>query len=114
MFIPNKSCTISKRTGYDSWGKALYSNPVPAKCAIIKLTEAREKTSVRTDSSASRGNAEEIKSDARLLFPASTIINKSDIITILNFKLSVTSAFPRVDIPGNLDHWQVDAEMESS
>lgn len=114
MFIPNMSCTISKRTGHDSWGKPTYSSPAPAQCAIIKLTEAREKTSVRTDSSASRGNAEEIKSDARLLFTASTVISKSDIVTILGFRVSVTSVFPRIAVDGRLDHWQIDAEIESS
>lgn len=113
MFIPNLTCTIAKKTGYDSWGKPTYSAPVPATCSIIKLTEARDKTSVRTDSSASRGNAEEIKSDARLLFPASTSVNKEDVVEVLTFKLSVTSVFPRVDVPGNLDHWQVDAELQT-
>lgn len=113
MFTPNLNCLIKARTGYNRYGADAYGAATKARCSIIKLEEAREKTSVRTDSSASRGNAEEITSDARLLFPNAQSINRGDLIQVYGFVLKVSSIFPRIAVNGRLDHWQVDAEIEA-
>ena len=114
MFIPNTDCQIKERGARDRYNEYSYGKPRRARCSIIKLKEARGKTSVRTDSSASRGNAEEITSDARLLLPSSESINRGDLIKVYGFVLKVVSIFPRIAVNGRLDHWQIDAEIEVS
>ena len=78
MFIPNLHCSITKQGVTDLYGQTTEGETIQSKCAIVKLIARNEKTSVRADSSASRGNAAEITSDARLLFSDSSDIEIGD------------------------------------
>lgn len=74
----------------------------------MKLTSTSEATSVRTDSSASRGASREIVADARLLFPQGSEVKIDDRVDVLGHSLKVVSVFPRQALGGRLDHYQVD------
>ena len=95
----------------DLYGKRTYSAWVTKSFGIIKLEQKSEKTSVRTDSSASRGSAQEILADARFLFPKDVILKEGDRIQFGGFYLTVVSVFPRHRVTGELDHWQVDCDI---
>lgn len=101
-------CSITPTVGYDRYGKEQLGNSYTAKCAVVKLTQVSEPTSVRTDSSASRGAAREIIADARLLFPKTTAVGIDDKVEIMGVSLKVLSVFPRTTIGGQHDHNQVD------
>ena len=104
-------CTISPTVGHDIHGAQQLGNSYMAKCAVVKLTAASEPTSVRTDSSATRGAAREVLADARLLFPVHTKIAIDDKVEVLGHNLRVLSVFPRLTIGGSHDHNQVDLSI---
>lgn len=114
MFIPNTHCRITDMNGrFD-----VHGNPVPGairtvQCAVVKIAETRVKTSVRTDSSASRGFAHESSVSARLLFLAGEVICEGDLIEFRNYKLKVTGVSPMYSVNGAPDHNQIDAETWS-
>lgn len=101
-------CSITKTVGYDVYGKEQLGDSYTAKCAVVKLTQVSEATSVRTDSSASRGAGREIIADARLLFPKTTDVGIDDKVEVMGVELKVLSVFPRTTIGGKHDHNQVD------
>lgn len=111
MLIPNITCNVTKRLGTDVYGQEQMGTAVVTKCAIVKLLSAKMKTSVRADSSASRGNADEVVADARLLFLPQTDVAEGDEVNVAGFRLKVVGIFPRYNMPGKLDHWQVDADI---
>ena len=78
------------------------------KCAVVKLEQTSEKSSVRADTSASRGNANEITAAARLLFLPPVDIAMDDIVVIRGIKLKVVNKQTRFDVFGRHDHNQVD------
>ena len=114
-FLPNTDCTVERAdAGTDVYGQQSLGAAVTVRIAIVNLEITREKTSVRTDSSASRGNAEEaIATRVRLLFPADFEPKNGDRVTVLARELKVISVFPRLDIVGTLDHHQVDCDVWS-
>jgi hypothetical protein len=109
MFQPNTHCAIIRIGGkFNSTGEGVELPPINAKCAIVKLEVGVVKTSVRVDSSASRGNAWEGEAVARLLFLPNVEMTRGDRIEIHGYKLMVQSMFPRLHVSGAVDHWQVD------
>lgn len=111
MFRPNLKCEVATVVSTDIYGKRLYSDWTTVPFGVVKLEESSGKTSVRTDSSASRGSAQEITTDARLLFPAYVALKQGDRIRHGNFNLTVVSVAPRYNVLGRLDHWQVDCNV---
>ena len=114
MFIPNLTCSITKSDGgFDRYGQPIPGRTFTSKCSIVRLRVEDEKTSVRSDSSATRGMARENVADARLMFPANTDIEMGDRIDIQGVSLRTMSVFPRHAVSGKFDHYQVDAMIWS-
>lgn len=107
LFKPNLDCTISKPSGKNLYGEEVLSAPVNSRCAIIKLEITIEHSSVRADSSASRGAAREFQGSATLLFPASVSVQHDDLVEVAGHKLRVLGTFPRHNLQGVLDHYEV-------
>ncbi len=64
-----------------------------------------EPTSVRSDSSASRGNAQElVMTNAKILFPAHVRIAIGDRFEIQSYDLGLVGREPRISVAGELDH----------
>lgn len=115
MFIPNVTCTVTKANGgYDRYGQPTPGESREVRCSIIRLDLEDMKTSVRSDSSATRGMAREVVANARFMFPSDELIEIGDLLTVLNtIRLRVKSVYPRISVIGNLDHYQVDADILS-
>lgn len=112
MFRPNIACKIYVASGKND----VYGQPLPAevrneRCSVVKLVTMSEKTSVRVDSSASRGTAREFQTEAVILLQSNTAANIDDVIEVANTTMRITSKFPRIDILGKLDHYQVEAVL---
>ena len=107
MFRPNTFCFVSSRTGYDEWGRESYGKKNRLPCSVVRLKIAREKTSVRADSSASRGRGQEVKSDSIVLLPPSYDVKIGDRLEIMGYALEVESIYPRLNIMGRHDHNEV-------
>lgn len=110
MFRPNLDATVepvSQET--DEYGQRQFGAVKNTRCAIVTLKAKSEKTSVRTDSSASGGRAEEKQGESRLLFRPG-IVKLGDRVTVVGMALRVLSVFPRHDVNGRHDHDEVDCE----
>lgn len=108
MFRPNKNCVLHKSSGKtDVFGQPLPSAKIPERCFIITLNLKNEKSSVRADTSASRGSARELQADAVLLMTKFSKAQIDDVIEIEGIKIRVVGRFPRHDLNGRLDHYEV-------
>lgn len=114
MFRPNLDCRLQLASGdTDGYGQPLPSRYVKERCAIVKLVVANEKSSVRADSSASRGNASEAQAVSIILLQPTTQAQHDDIIEVAGYKLRISSMFPQHDVNGRLDHYEIQATMWS-
>lgn len=111
LIQPNIDVVVTKRGGHDMYGQEMPGREIKSRCSIVKLLSGMERTSVRTDSSASKGSAHESVSDAVLLFPPDIDIEFGDKVTlaVTNTHLKIIGIFPRHDVVGRLDHLQVTA-----
>lgn len=114
MLRPNVCCTIERLAGHDLYGGRALSKPQTTQCAVVKLLSAREASTVRADSSASRGGARQIQADARLLFPTSVALDEGDRVTVSGIRLHVKSIRPRFDAFGAHHHNEVDLDIWAS
>lgn len=110
MYIPKNKCSVSS-TRYDSKGQEQIIDTWPEKCAIVSIVVSDEKTPVRTDTSASRGNAKELISDAIILLGPRSKVAIGYVIKVEGYKLRVVGIQPRFDISGRLDHHEVNADI---
>lgn len=108
MINPTVPCVVVKTNGTDVYGRVQMGQRVRTKCNIVQIVNMREKSSVRADSSASRGRAHEFVNASKLLFQKHIAITLNDIVEILDMKLQVKSVFPRHDVHGKLDHYEVE------
>jgi hypothetical protein len=110
MFRPNQTCTLNISSGKtDIYGQPLPLRRVRERCAVVKLEITNQQTTVRTDSSASRGNAMETVANAVLLFTKNTAANIDDVIEFAGAKLKIVSKHPRYSVTGDLDHYEIGA-----
>jgi hypothetical protein len=107
MLIPNLTLTYKKRIGTDLYGTETLSASATERCAIVKLRFEAQHTTVRADSSGSRGYASEFAAQTKILVLANTAIEISDQITIQGVTLRVVSKFPRHSVIGLLDHFEL-------
>jgi hypothetical protein len=96
----------------DRYGKAVYYTPVKTPCSVVKLEVSSVASSVRADSSASRGAAEQEEAAANLLFPPNVKIAIDDIVVVANVRLRITMTHQRFHaVTGSLDHIEVGAAI---
>ncbi len=109
MFIPNTYCLKYPRSDtQDVYSNYSYGPAVRMACSVTALDLKVSTTSVRADSSASRGRAEEEIGSARILFPKTAIIREGDIVQVEDEYIECTRIFPRRNVLGRIDHIQVD------
>lgn len=105
MFQPNGSCTLRRRAGRDKYGQAKLADPVTIDYAPVDMNMTVEKTSVRSDSSATRGQAEQLVSaNAKVLVPANTVIQSGDKLEIDGANYQVSGIHFRKNVFGSVDH----------
>lgn len=110
MFRPNTTCIITETQGYSVHGEPAFGIAQTVPCGIVRLDLTSQKTSVRTDSSASRGNAEEEVSRSVLLFPATVTPKLGSKVEIMGITLRIMAVQPRLTVRGGLDHYQCTLE----
>lgn len=110
MYRPNRTCVINVSSGKtDVYGQPLPARKVKEQCAIVKLDIKSAKTPVRADSSASRGNAREIHTDAVILFGPKTVANIDDVVELGLETVRIMEKHPRYNLRGELDHYEMHA-----
>lgn len=118
---PRTRCVITRKTGgYDRYGREEHSTRKRiTKCAIIHMYNETEKTSVRADSSASRGRSDERLSDGRILLKPTEDIRTGDLVEVTlkggdRITLQVNRIFRRMDVEGVAHHIDVEGDRWES
>lgn len=112
MVILNIPCIIIKPAGHDVYGQEIAGQAQREKCAIVKLTVASQHSTVRVDSGATRGAADEAVSDSVILLGKKSIVGLDDYIEVSSVKLRVKAIRSRFTVSGKLDHYEVRCEIE--
>jgi hypothetical protein len=76
-------------------------------CSIVKMVMSNEKSAVRADTSATRGNAREMEADTVLLLTKRTVAKIDDNVELMGHQFRIMSIYPRCDVLGSLDHYEV-------
>ena len=114
MFRSNNTCTIRTSSGKtDVYGKPTPGNAYKERCAVVKLEIRSEKSAVRADTSATRGNARELVAHSLILLHANTHAEIDDVIEIMTYSLRILTKQPRFSANGTLDHYEVTASVWS-
>lgn len=110
MFIPNVFAMVAQPVGHTIHGEVMFDPSVRTPCAVVRLDYSAQKTSVRADSTASRGAAGERVAQSRMLFPENVRIEVGSKVEIAGLTLRVTTKEPRYAVTGRLDHFECDLE----
>lgn len=111
MFIPNLVGQHTARTGHNAHGEPIFASvSTNIACAIVHLDKATDVTSVRSDSSASRANAREQLTTAKILIVKTATVSAGDKFTISGATMRIVGVEPRYAVTGNLDHYECDME----
>ena len=85
-------------------GEPSYLTPKEEGCSVISLDLALDRTSVRADSSASRGRAEEIGGTAMILVSPKLTVLEKDIVEVQGQWFEVVAVWPRLRVRGGVHH----------
>ena len=110
MFIPNRNGLLSRQIARNAYGEPTFAAAQSVACGVVRLERVDQKTSVRSDSSASRGNANEYVANAVVLFPAAVEPKVGDKFEIEGLMLRITTRHPRIAVSGRLDHYECGLE----
>lgn len=113
MFRPNQRCRIRLAGETDVHGQTTPGPVITERCSIVRLMVSQSKSSVRADSSASRGAAHELQADAVILMTVTTKARIEDMVEFAGAKFKISGRFPRHDANGRLDHIEIHATIWS-
>lgn len=113
MFRPNLNCVIREQDGADVYGMPKQGAKFKERCASIKFSVSNEKSSVRADSSATRGNAREFEADALFLVSPKSRAEIDGLIEVMSHTFRIISKFPRHAVDGRLDHYEIGCDYWS-
>lgn len=108
----NVPCVVYDVSGTDQYGQQSYGVVRKSVCAIVKLVESTQHTTVRADSGATRGHADESVADAILLLPKQHQPKVNSKVVVRGVSLRITSCRTRMDVMGRLDHYEVRCAIE--
>lgn len=107
-FRPIASALHRSVTGFDATGRPILDDGRKVGFSPIKIDHSVRQTSIRTDKSASKSRADEDVVDARLLVEPRAQLALGDILEFNGAQYRVVTIFPRYDMSGIVDHYQVD------
>lgn len=110
MFRPNLIGTLKRVTGFDLHAREIYAEPIECPFAQLIFTRDAERTTVRADSSGSRGSADETVSDASVLIVPYIRPTFGDRFEFDGFTYKIVGIHPRRSVTGALDHWECTLE----
>lgn len=112
MFEPNLVGKLSRLTGRDVHSRPSFSEPVDCPFGIVNMQLSAQKTSVRADSSASRGSTDEIAAErARILIASFIAVGIGDRFQFDGLTYHITSRHVRRSVMGAVDHFECDMEI---
>lgn len=113
MFRPNTNCVIGKTGSVDVYGQRATGKLYKERCAVVTFEIQNIQSSVRADSSASRGAAQEEVANVVVLLSKTTVAAIEDTLTVAGRTLKIATIEPRFNVLGKLDHYRVKCETWS-
>lgn len=112
MFTPNVIGILKPRIARDIHGQSMFGDPVQCPFAVVNLETKSQKTSVRADSSGSRGAADEIASDRlKILISPHIIVKIEDHFEFDGESYVIKRLHPRRAVSGQIDHFECDLQV---
>jgi len=111
MFRSNFTCYLTPVAGTDVYGQNTFGLRRRESCAIVKLIDESVHSSVRADSTATRGHADEFENIAKILLTKNSAVGIDSKIEIQGQTLLVTKVHRRVGLDGQVDHIEVDCDL---
>lgn len=111
LFNPNATCVIVKTVSFNKYGEPERYDRITEKCAVLRAKRNIKKSSVRADSSASRGNAIENIADYWLILMPDTKAEINDLIEIHDVQVKIIELIPRFGLSGKHDHTEAKCTM---
>lgn len=111
LFKPNQDCLLRRRVERNVYAEEVLGPPIKTRCTIVSLDVRIESSSLRADTSATKGNAREMIAEGKVLLPPDALARVNDQLEVDGFKLRIVGLLPRRDIAGNLDHLQATVSM---
>lgn len=108
---PNLDCRVYKKGEADLYGQPQLGRAIAERCAVVKLKHDSQHTTVRADSGASRGHADEFVATSKILLMPTTTAELDDKLEVHGIAMRVISKWPRFDVAGRLDHYEVQGEL---
>jgi hypothetical protein len=113
MFQPNLTGRLSSRVNRDQHGRITWGDQIVCPFAIVNLEISDEKTSVRADSSASRGAADERAAvRAVILIGLSPEPRIGDLFSFEGINYMINERHVRRSVTGVIDHYECGMEIK--
>jgi hypothetical protein len=110
VFIPNRTCHIRRKGPADLYGQYSYGDKEAIRFALVRFDTKTEDSTVRADSSATRGNIQEFHASGRILVAKKHVPKHGDIVIVDNKVFNIKEVEPRYNVQGQLDHYECDLE----
>lgn len=111
MFIPNRTCEIRRKgTTKNVFGQPTFGSPETIKFALVRFDTKTEDSTVRADSSATRGNIKEFHASGRILVKPDVNPKWGDLVIVDKKVFRIKEVEPRYNVLGMLDHIELDLE----
>lgn len=111
-FTPNLIGRLYRPEGNDIHGRPRFGAPTDCQFAVVNAKRQTEKTSVRADSSASRGSADEITTGlGRILIARHHTVEIGDLFEFDGDSYDIVSKHARRSVFGEVDHYECDLEV---
>jgi hypothetical protein len=104
------AATLRKQEGYDLYGQAKLGVALVEYVGVVKLEQSAQHTTVRADSSATRGFADEFVTSNKFLLARTTKVSIDDQLTLMGIAIRIKTLTPRFDVWGSLDHFEARGE----
>lgn len=112
MFEPNQVGKLYKLIGRDVFARSTYAEPIDCPFGAVNMDIGARKTSVRADSSASRGSADEHAAErAKILIAPFIDVQVGDKFECEEGVFVIQTKHVRRSIMGNIDHFECDLEV---
>lgn len=114
MFIPNRTCHIRRKSKTaDLYGQFTYGAKEAIRIALVRFDTKTEDSTVRADSSATRGNIKEYHASGRILVDRRHVPLNGDMVIVDKKVFNIKEVEPRYNVQGQLDHYECDLEKTS-
>lgn len=110
-FIPNRTGIIRRRSKTtDAFGQYTFGKRENMRFAVVRFDTKTEDSTVRADSSATRGNIQEYHASGRVLTAIAVKPKWGDLMVFDGKVFRIKEVEPRYNVQGKLDHYECDLE----